>query len=558
MLHPSQNSVVTVACRSLMIALIAAAVACLTCAPLLAQVTSGTIFGTVKDPTGAMVKDASVTIANPANGITRKVTTSSDGAFVVPSLLPGIYTITVEAQGFKKLESSGFVLSAADKLSAGELVLTVGAASREVNVTADVGQIQLQSNSGERSDVITDRQIGNLALNGRNILEMVKVVPGVASDIDGTGAGRGNLDQFYVNGTRGNQHEYTIDGTSNVDTGNNGAIHVTLNPDAVAEVKILTSNYQAEFGKAAGGQIAVTTKSGTNQWHGNGRFFHRHEQFNANEWFNSQAGNHIPLYRYNYAGYQLGGPIKKEKLYFFFGQEYYRQLLPSGTTQVQVPTPNEIGGDFSNSLDGDGNLMVIYDPQTGQPFPGNKIDPSRINPQIQKILSLFPKPNFSGSNGYNRVDVYSVNNPRREDYLRIDYQFNGSNRLYGRWINNSSSTVWPQGNSLWGGFGNIAYPGGIVRKGARMGSCTQSGQDIQPHAFERNVLWPQCFSHHIWRCQRQYLTRDQQHHAASAVYSRPENADSRHWLQRSFRRELGQYRLLGRATLVSGQYDHQL
>ena len=462
MLYPSQNRVVTLASRSLMIALIAVAIACLTCVPLLAQVTSGTIFGAVKDPTGAMIKDASVTIANRANGVMRTVTTSDDGTFVAPNLLPGTYTITVDAQGFKKSETTGVVLSAADKLNAGEIVLALGAATESVSVTADVGQLQLQSNSGERSDVITDRQIRDLALNGRNILEMVKVVPGVASDINGEGAGRGNLDQFYVNGTRGNQHEYTIDGTSNVDTGNNGALHVTLNPDAVSEVKILTSNYQAEFGKAAGGQIAVTTKSGTNQWHGNGRFFHRHEQFNSNEWFNSQAGNHIGLYRYNYAGYQLGGPIWKEKLYFFFGQEYYRQLLPSGTTQVQVPTPDEIGGDFSHSLDGNGNLMVIYDPQTGKPFPGNKIDPSRINPQIQKILSLFPKPNSTGSNSYNRVDVYSVNNPRREDYLRLDYQVNGSNRLYGRWINNSSNTVWPQGNSLWGGFGNIAYPGGIV------------------------------------------------------------------------------------------------
>src|ERR1035437_10558238 len=128
MSRPSQNSVVTIASRSLMIALIAAAIACLTCAPLLAQVTSGTISGAVKDSTGAMIKDASVTIANPDNGITRSVVTGGDGSFVAPNLLPGTYTITVEAEGFKKLESSGFVLSAADKLNAGELVVVDGAA----------------------------------------------------------------------------------------------------------------------------------------------------------------------------------------------------------------------------------------------------------------------------------------------------------------------------------------------------------------------------------------------------------------------------------------------
>src|SRR6266852_5302220 len=141
MSRPSQNLIVNVARRSFMIALIAAAIACLSCAPLLAQVTSGTIFGTVKDPTGAMIKDASVTIANPANGLTRKVRTSDTGEFVAPNLLPGTYTITVEAKGFKKSETTGVVLSAADKLNAGEIVLAMGATTESVTVTADAGQI---------------------------------------------------------------------------------------------------------------------------------------------------------------------------------------------------------------------------------------------------------------------------------------------------------------------------------------------------------------------------------------------------------------------------------
>ncbi len=415
---------------------------CLACAQGFAQVTSGTIFGRVKDTSGAYVANATVTVQSPDIGVRRTVTTNDSGDFVVPNMPPATYNISIEAKGFKKVETQGVVLSATDKLNAGEFVLAVGTTAESVTVTADAGQLQLQENSGERSDLITDRQIKDLALNGRNILELVKVVPGVTSTIDGSQAGRGNLDQFNVNGTRGNEHEYTIDGSSNVDTGNNGAEHVTLNPDAVAEVKILTSNFQAEFGKAAGGQVIVSTKSGTNDWHGNARFFHRHEQFNANEWFNKQAqeqtlvnGNPLntpPLYRYNYAGYQFGGPIKKQKAYFFFGQEYYRQLLPGGTNQVLVPTAAEIGGDFSadivpstasttfvdcNSTPAQG---CIYNPATGQAFPGNKIDPSLLNPQVQKILSLFPQPNFSGSSSYNRVDVYSSNNPRREDYLRLD------------------------------------------------------------------------------------------------------------------------------------------
>src|SRR5713101_942727 len=315
MSRPSQNLIVNVARRSFMIALIAAAIACLACAPLLAQVTSGTIFGTVKDPTGALVKNASVTIANPENGITRTVVTGGDGAFVAPDLQPGTYTITVAVKGFKKAETTGVVLSAADKLNAGEIVLAMGATTESVAVTADAGQIQLQASSGERSDLITNKQLNDVAMNGRNVLDYMKLIPGVISSFDGHASGTGGLDSMNINGTRANEHEFTLDGASNVDTGNNGGTHVTINPDAIEEVKVLTSNYQAEYGKAAGGQIAIVTKGGTNQWHGNARFFHRNDSLNANEWFNIKnqlsGGNpNTPaLYRYNYIGYQVGGPI---------------------------------------------------------------------------------------------------------------------------------------------------------------------------------------------------------------------------------------------------------
>src|SRR5665811_1863749 len=125
-------------------------------------------------------------------------------------------------------------------------------------------------------------------MNGRNVLDYMKLIPGVSGTFDGHASGTGGIDSFNINGTRANQHETAIDGASNVDTGNNGGTHVTLNTDAIEEVKVLTSNYQAEFGKAAGGQVALTTKSGSNQWHGDGRFFHRNEGLNANEWFNKK------------------------------------------------------------------------------------------------------------------------------------------------------------------------------------------------------------------------------------------------------------------------------
>jgi hypothetical protein len=431
---------------------------------VVAQVTSGTIFGRVKDASGAYIGSATVTVRSPDTGAARTVTTSDSGDFVVPDMPPGTYTITIDAKGFKKLDAQGVVLSAADKLNAGEFVLAVGADTESVTVTADAGQLQLQSNSGERSDVITDKQLNDVAINGRNVLDYMKLIPGVSGLFDGHQSGTGGLDSYNINGTRANQHEFTIDGASNVDTGNNGGTHVTINTDAIEEVKVLTSNYQAEFGKAAGGQIAIITKGGTNQWHGDGRFFHRNEGLNANEWFNKDSQlnppvtipptpprNAPPIYRYNYVGYQIGGPIKKDKLFVFWSQEFYRQLVPlGGTTQFYTPTALERQGDFSQSLDGNGNAIVI----SGPGITNNKIDPTQLSAaqqavfaQVQKILNLFPLPNVNGfgvgGQNYNFSEALSGNAPRREDILRVDYQVNSKNRLYGRWIHNSENDSSP-------------------------------------------------------------------------------------------------------------------
>ena len=472
-----------------------------------AQVTSGTIFGSVKDPAGAFVQNAQVTIMNPANGLTRKVVTNDEGQFVAPNLLPGTYTITVEAPGFKKLESSGFVLSAADKLNAGIFALTMGATQESVTVTADVGQVQLQSNSGERSDIITGKQLNDIALNGRNVLDYMKLIPGTSGLVDGHASGTGGIDSFNINGTRSNQHEFTIDGASNVDTGNNGGTHVTINPDAIEEVKVLTSNYQAEFGKAGGGQIALTTKSGTNQWHGNGRFFHRNEGLNANEWFNKhdQITNDRPnspyIYRYNYIGYQLGGPIKKDKLFFFWSQEFYRQFIPiGGTTQFYTPTELERQGDFSQSVDGNGKPIVI----AGPGITDNKIDPNALTPaqqevftQMQKILSLYPLPNVNGfgsnGNSYNYSTALSYSNPRREDILRADYQLNSSNRLYGRWIHNSDHLQAPFSP---GGLGAvdcmaaINFPGGCIQEHPGWNLSVNLVSTIKPNLLNEFSIGP--------------------------------------------------------------------
>ena len=449
-----------------------------------AQVTSGTISGTVKDQSGGYAANATVTVRDASTGVVRSVSTSEGGGFVAPNLPPGTYAITIELAGFKKLEKTGVIVSAADRLNAGDFVLTVGTTADEITVTAESGELQLQSNSGERSDLISGKQLNDVALNGRNVLDYMKLVPGVISSFDGHASGTGGLDSMNINGTRANQHEFTIDGASNVDTGNNGGTHVTINPDAIEEVKILTSNYQAEFGKAAGGQIAIVTKGGTNQWHGDVRFFHRNEGLNANDYFNkkNQLAGPTPtnspfIYRYNYIGYQIGGPIRKDKLFVFWNQEIYRQLVPiSGTTTFYTPTKLERQGDFSQSIDGNGLPIVI----SGPGITNNKIDPTKLSPaqqtvfaQVQKILNLFPSPNVSGfgvkSQSYNFSEALSGNAPRREDILRVDYQINEKNRLYGRWIHNSENdsspfTPFPGPFGIFACATSINFPGGCAQR----------------------------------------------------------------------------------------------
>jgi hypothetical protein len=249
--------------------------------PATAQLNTGSIFGSVTDTTHALVPGATVTASAPEIGSTRSTKSSNSGDFVLPNLPPGNYTITVEAQGFSKLAKTGVYLNAADKLNAGVFVLQVGGASATVEVKADTAELQLQADSGERSDLITNQQLEEVATNGRNVLDYMRLIPGVAGVGSFGASGTGGLDSYNINGTRSNAHEFTLDGSSNVDTGNNGGTHVTINPDAIAEVKVLTSNYQAEFGKASGGTIAVVSKGGTNEFHGGVHFFHRNDGMNA-------------------------------------------------------------------------------------------------------------------------------------------------------------------------------------------------------------------------------------------------------------------------------------
>ncbi|WP_353065551.1 carboxypeptidase regulatory-like domain-containing protein [Tunturibacter psychrotolerans] len=439
--------------------------------PSSAQVTSGTILGSVQDSTGAVVPGAKVTATASNLGISRSVTSSGNGTFSLSNLPAATYHITVTAGGFESLEKDGIILSSADNLNAGAFVLKVGAEATSVTVTADTGQLQIQANSGERSDLITGKQLNDIALNGRNVLDIIRVVPGVSGVGTFGASGTGGLTSYSVNGTRQNQHDFTLDGASNVDTGDNGGTQVTINTDAIAEVKVLTSNYQAEFGKAGGGSFVVTSRGGTNDFHGNVHFFHRNEGLNANDWVSDHNGTSKPLYRYNTVGYQIGGPILKNKLFFFFSNEFYRQLVPGSLDQYRTPTSLERQGDFSQSVDSSGNPIQIFNPATGTQFAGNKITAAQLSGaqqasfnQIQKILNLYPTPNVSGNNTYNRQDPLSSTHPRTEYIGRVDYQITPSERIFARYINNQDMQTGPLGSFGLECSGSLQFVGGCTDK----------------------------------------------------------------------------------------------
>jgi hypothetical protein len=435
----------------------------------LAQSTAATLSGTIIDTSGASVPDARIVITNQATHESRTIQTNSSGLFVAPDINDGIYDVSVEKAGFRRLNKTGVVVNPQDRLSLGEMVLQVGAPTDTVTVTADAGQLQLQSDSGERSEAVTGAQLRDIALNGRNIHDLAKLIPGVAqpggaNEVSNLSA----IGSYSINGTRTTMKDMSVDGSSITRT-DQQAQQVTMNPDSVSEVKILTSNYQAEYGKAAGGIVTVTTKGGSQDFHFDARWFHRHDSLNANSFFNNVAGRPRALYRYNYYGFDVSGPVylpkalggfnrSKTKLFFFYNEEWYKQLVPQASAQnIEVPTPAERNGDFSQSVNGNGAPIIVRDSGnclgtngtgTAVPFPGNMIPKTCWFPGAQAVLNLFPTPNTTiGGNLYNYTSQVSSKYPRREDIVRIDYLINDKNRLAGRFINNYDDQILAYGTT---------------------------------------------------------------------------------------------------------------
>ncbi len=444
---------------------------------VIAQGLTGQISGTLTDANGSVVPNAKVLVINEETALVREVTSDSDGNFVVPQLLPGTYSLLISTGGFKKFEQKGIQVTANERVALRKVTLEVGDVSQTVTVTAETALVKTES--AERAGLIDEQQIQNIALKGRDYLGMVRLLPGVVDTANREAPGWNNLGGITINGSRGGTLNLTLDGVSSLDTGSQGGPYLAPGLDAIGEVKVLLTNYQAEYGRSSGGTINVVIKNGTKDFHGGGFYFKRHEQFNANEYFNNARGIDKQRYRFNYWGGNIGGPViipgtsfnkDRNKLFFFWSQEFLPRRYPTRQGTLNYPTALERAGDFSQSFSGVNaagvpNKFYIRDPlKTGNCnandqtacFPGNIIPANRIDANGQKLLSLFPLPNFNNPTyAFNNVFQSTVDQPRREEILRMDWNISAKTTFYARGIHNNeqykgdfnfvlASNVWPQ------------------------------------------------------------------------------------------------------------------
>jgi hypothetical protein len=366
------------------------------------------------------------------------VKTDSSGNYSATPLKIGTYTVSVEAQGFKSVTRNGIVLNVQDRLRV-DFNLQVGSVNEQLTVTGATPL--LQSESSALGDVIESQQIAALPLNGRDYTQLVALTTGVVKIADGgnvvTGgtqsATNGNAGgTFAVNGTRGLLNNFILDGIDN-NSNDVGTNVLKTNVDAIAEFKVQTSNYSSEFGRSGGAVINATTKSGTNAFHGTVFDFLRNDVLDARGYFEQPDAKKAP-FRQNQFGFTFGGPILRNKLFFF--TDYQGTRIGTAQTNIStVPTPAEVNGDFSaiSSTIYDPNTTVIVNGEAvRQPFPGNIIPANRFDPIAHNYLLLYPTPNVPGalSNNYIANDAGSLNIDQGD--IRSDYVINSKQQIFGR------------------------------------------------------------------------------------------------------------------------------
>jgi hypothetical protein len=418
---------------------------------------TGQISGRIQDPGGLLVSGANVTITSVATGLSRTENSNSDGEFLFLDVLPGSYDLDIAATGFKTLETKRLILSSGQLLVVSSVTLELGPVNETITVAADPAPLETQSS--DRSGLIDRFQLQQLSLKGRDYLGLLKLLPGVLDTASATREAPGNraLIGLYINGNRQGTLNLNLDGISTLSLGGGTGPFLEASPEAVAETKVLLTNYQAEYGRSVGGTINTVTRSGTRNFHGGVYYYFRNEDLNANDFFANRSGLPRAEYRYNNPGYLLGGPViipgtsfnkNRDRLFFFFSQDILVRTVPSTVSYQTFPTALERTGDFSQSYGQNGQLIVIRDPTTNMPFPGNKIPSGRLSAQGQALLNLFPIPgDYDPTHSYNDVFQSSIYEPHSDTILRVDWNISSKNTAYIRGIKDTQSTQ--------GGFGFV-------------------------------------------------------------------------------------------------------
>jgi hypothetical protein len=438
-----------------------------------AQTVTGSISGTVVDSNSNAVPSANVTLINEKTGATRAATTNEDGRFTVSALQPGLYTVKVERPGFQSSERHGTVLSANESLALGDLMLQAGQVSATVVVVGG-GQL-VEKESSDLTARLTSDQINLISTKGRDITSLLRLLPGTSNndDIEAVGEGFGT-DLPNFSGQRGRSAVASIDGLFAGEPSGSNKLSMTINQDAVAEIKVLRNNYAAEYGNNGGALINLVSKGGGKDYAGSVYYFVRNESLNGNNFFSNKAGLPRALYRHKIPGFNIGGPVplprfgesgsslSRNKAFFFFSYEKPHTITPTDPVFVTVPTALERIGNFSQSKNSSGATPSVIDPLTGLQFPGNIIPDSRINKSIQSMLNYFPLPNSPTAAIPGRyVNQLSADVPKHSALIRLDFKPTNNDSVYWK------AQWWTSDNE---GLGTSGWPnggGGVDRWGIR-------------------------------------------------------------------------------------------
>jgi hypothetical protein len=442
-----------------------AALLLLASSPSFAQVDRATVTGIVTDKDGAVVPGASVTVTNTATNVASTDLTNTAGSYLIVNLIPGPYRVDVELTGFKK-HSVTTTLEVGQRARM-DARLEIGSFSETVSVEA---RAQLVNTSdASLGKVVSQTQVANLPLAIRNWDDILALVPGVQQDRyseQGGGTSFGRTGGMNVHGARALQNNFLLDGVDNNSVSTNVQELTTQvsrpSVDAIQEFKVVTSPYSAEYGRSPGAAVSVSTKSGTNVFHGTGYDYFRNEAMDSIDFFSKRAGSAKPANKQNQPGFNVGGPIVKDRAFFF--ADYEGTRINRGVTRVtRVPTLAERAGTFTTA---------VRDPLTGQPFADNQIPASRIDPRAAAILGLVPAPNQNGNNNFFRLG--SLTDEVDRLLTRVDVRPSNADSLFGRymWSDRARSIPGAFGGVIDGtgtsGFGNQkirtnAFVGGWTR-----------------------------------------------------------------------------------------------